>query len=280
MPALFIISGYLFRPHAWYKTLVAFFFPVLSFSIINIALQLLLGTISFDSLHFPRIILSIFHNSGFFMGTWFIWALLGLRFVFGDLRPFAILRKHYVFIAVVCIIISIFDSHYGGIDNVLMGWHIGKMIPSMVFFCTGFFLKDIKWNPGLTFELQIIILFFLFIIFPFINGYVSLGDYNFGGNYLLFVVNAILSSILLLTISWKIPHSNYTVTISKGTLVILGTHMPILQILNLLLPNTLSLIFPFITMIVCYYIIVLCERYCPILLGKWKYISFSKKSSS
>jgi len=204
------------------------------------------------------------------MGTWFIWALLGLRLLFGDLQPFAILRMHYVFVAVVCIIISIFDNHYGCIDKVLMGWHIGKMIPSMVFFCTGFFLKDIKWNPSSISEMQIIVMIFFFIIFPLINGYVSLGDYNYGEKYLLFAVNAILSSILLMTISWKMPESNYTVTISKGTLVILGTHMPILQILNLLLPNTLSVFFPFITMVVCYYIIVLCERFCPILLGKWK----------
>mgnify|MGYP002857972121 FL=1 len=277
MPALFIISGFLFKPHVWYKTLVAFFFPILFFSIINIAIQLLLGNTSFNSLHFPRIIFSLLHNSGFFMGTWFIWALLGLRFLFGDLRLLAIFRKHYVLITVMCIIISIFEKQYSGIDTVSLGCHIGKMIPSMVFFCMGFFLKDVKWDPNSLSTTQIIIMLISFIILPIINGYVSLGDYNYGRSYLLFIVNAIISSVLILALSAEIPQSKYIITISKGTLVVLGTHMSILQILNHLLPDSLSLLFPFITMIVCYYIIVLCERYCPILLGKWRNISFVKR---
>ena len=36
MPAFFIISGYLYRPHNWAKTLKSFGIPILFFSMINL----------------------------------------------------------------------------------------------------------------------------------------------------------------------------------------------------------------------------------------------------
>ena len=36
MPAFFAISGFLYRPHPWKETLIAFSFPVVAFSLINL----------------------------------------------------------------------------------------------------------------------------------------------------------------------------------------------------------------------------------------------------
>ena len=36
MPAFFIISGYLYKPHNWFKTLKGFGIPILFFSVINL----------------------------------------------------------------------------------------------------------------------------------------------------------------------------------------------------------------------------------------------------
>jgi hypothetical protein len=46
--------------------------------------------------------------------------------------------------------------------------------------------------------------------------------------------------------------------------------MPILQTLEYLFPDNISFLFPIITVIICYYLIIICEKYCPILLGKWR----------
>ena len=285
MPALFIISGYLFKPHAWYKTILSFAIPVTFFSIVNLLVQLFLGEITFDAIAFPQLFFRIFHyryglGEGLFIGDWFLWALLGLRFLFGDISPLKVMRKFYIIIAVVCAIYMTFEGYLVSIDTIFHGYLIGRMIPSLIFFCAGFFLFDSKWKPESVSPLYAIPLIILFFLLPIINGRCGINSNDYGRSYLIFVANAILSSLLLFILSTKIPTTKFTETISTGTLVVLGTHIPILHILNHLFPNEISFLFPFITIVVCYYIVVLCERYCPILLGKWKYISFTKERRS
>lgn len=41
MPAFFIISGFLYKPHSWWKTLKSFGIPILFFSAINLAFVVL-----------------------------------------------------------------------------------------------------------------------------------------------------------------------------------------------------------------------------------------------
>ena len=285
MPALFIISGYLFRPHAWYKTIFSFAIPVTFFSIVNLLVQLLLGEVAFDSIVFPQLIFRIVHyryglGESLFIGDWFLWALLGLRFLFGDIVQLKVMRKYYIVIAVFCTLYMTFESYLVSIDTIFRGYLIGRMIPSLIFFCAGFFLFDRKWKPENVSILYVIPLAILFFLLPLYNGCCGIVANDYGRSYLIFVANAISSSLFVFILSTKIPTTKFTETISTGTLVVLGTHIPILHILSHLLPDEISFLFPFITIVVCYYIVVLCERYCPILLGKWKHISFSKKSSS
>ena len=282
MPALFIISGYLFKPHAWYKTILSFAVPITFFSVINLLVQLLLGEITFDAIVFPQLLLRIVHyryglGESLFIGDWFLWALLGLRFLFGDISPLKVMRKYYIVIAVVCTLYMTFENNFVSIDTIFRGYLVGRMVPSLIFFCAGFYLFDRNWNPESVPNLYVIPLGLLFFILPLFNGCCGIVANDYGRSYLLFAANAILSSLLLFILSSKIRTTHFTETISKGTLVVLGTHMPILYILNHLLPNTISFTFPFITIVICYYIIVLCERFCPILLGKWRNITFTKK---
>ena len=181
---------------------------------------------------------------------------------------FKLLRRNYVPIAIICVIYMTFEPYLISIDTIFRGWYIGRMVPSLIFFCVGFFLVDHKWTPqNIPFN-YVPILIILFIILPLINGKCSINSNMYGISYPLFVMNAIISSILLFTIAEKIPNTKFIKTISKGTLIVLGTHMPILRILGILLPERLSFTFPFITIILCYYVIIACERYCPMLLGK------------
>lgn len=105
---------------------------------------------------------------------------------------------------------------------------------------------------------------------PATNNYCDIYNSNYGYSYFIAAVNAILFTFLLFLIMNKLRASSVVQTISNGTLVVLGMHMPILHILQRILPDYMAFLFPFITIAICYYVILLCERFTPILLGKVK----------
>lgn len=282
MPALFIISGYLFKPHAWYKIVLAFAIPVTFFSFVNLSVLLFLGEITLGSITLPQLFFRFFHyryglRDGLFTGDWFLWALLGLRFLFGDINQLKLMRRYYIVIATVCVLFMSFENYLVSVDTIFRGYLIGRMIPSLIFFCTGLYLFERNWKPESASKLYIFSLVLLFFFLPLFNGFCGIYENDYGRSYLLYVVNAIFSSLLLFILSSKIPATQFSETISKGTLVVLGTHISILHILDHLLPDIISFTFPFVTIITCYYIIVFCEKHCPILLGKWRYITFWKE---
>lgn len=274
MPALFVVSGYLYRPHSWIKTIIRFSIPVVFFSLVNLAVNILLGNISIYSLSIQFIVVHIIYwrqglGEGLFKGIWFIWALVGIRLLFGDISGKKLSRFYYVPLAIIIIVYMALEKYHASIDTLFHGYHIGKIIPSLPFFCLGMLLKDKQWHPKYLDTIKYIIpSVILFLIMPSTNNYCDIYNSLYGYSYLIAAINACILSLLLFVLTYRLPPSKYVETISKGTLVVLSTHMPILQILNHLLPDTLTVIFPFITIVVSYYIIVLCERLCPVLLGK------------
>ena len=251
---------------------------VLFFSLTTIAVMFLLGEWNVGGIR-----LASYYRFGAgccpFDGIWFLWTLLVLRCLCGDIRRVDCLRKNYIPIAIVCVMYMCFESYLIRIDTMFRGYYIGRTIPCLVFFSIGLWIKDRLPSVQASYKSIVPMACFAFVL-PLINGKSDIYGNQFGLSYAIFVINASLSTLLLIIITSRIQTMKVVRIVSKGTLVVLGMHRPILQILNFLLPNTLSPIFPFITIVVCYYIILLCERYCPILLGKWNYISFTKKSSS
>ena len=281
MPTLFIVSGYLYKPRFFLNTIISFAIPYIIFSLFNLIVELLLGITSTDSIFLPDFIFRIVHyryglGNSLFIGDWFLWALIGLRFIFGDIPLLKPLRKHYLIIAIVCSIYMNFESFLISIDTIFHGYYIGRMIPSLLFFCFGFYLKDIQWNPVSVTPRTIIFMILAFIVLPILNNAHGINDNDFGYSYCLYAFIAILTTLLLFTLSSKLPPIEFVKTISRGTLVVLGSHIPILHILQYSLPETVSFLFPFITIIFCYLIIVICEKYFPVLLGKSPVISFTK----
>ena len=276
MPALFIVSGYLYKPRAWWKTALSLLVPIVFFSIVNLVVCLLLGKMTLcDDVIFPQILFRIIRyryglGESLLIGDWFLWALLGLRFLFGDIDVLRTLRKHYVPIVVVCTAYMTFESHFVSIDTLFRGYLIGRMIPSLVFFATGFLLKDTRWNPQSISNRAIVLFMLAYIPLPMLNRAGGIVSNDFGISYLAFVVIAVLGSVILFVLTSKLSPSKFIETISTGTLVVLGMHMPLLHVLSYLLPGSFFVMFPFITIVICYYITILCEKYCPVLLGKWK----------
>jgi fucose 4-O-acetylase-like acetyltransferase len=275
MPALFVVSGILYKPHPWTKTIIAFSVPLVCFSLLNLAVQIILKEVSLYSISFPKIFFQIFHyryglGESLMIGDWFLWALVFIRFIFGDITGLNWLRKYYILIAVIAIIYMSFENYLISIDTIFRGYLFGRAIPSLPFFCVGIIIKEKGWNPQKQ-PLPVIVLSLIaFMIVPLVNQATGIIDNGYGYSYIIFFMCAIFSTLLIFWLSDKIPSSRFTETISKGTLVVLGTHIPLLTILRHMLSNEFEFLFPIITIITCYYIIIGCERYCPILLGKIK----------
>lgn len=188
MPALFIISGYLYRQHSWYKTIVSFFTPVFFFSLVNLSVKVLLGEIAISTIHLVQIFFRIFYyrhglGEGLFIGEWFLWALIGLRFLFGDISCLRVLKKYYIPIAIVCVAYMTFEKSLINIDTIFRGYLIGRMVPSMLFFCFGLYMREINWFPQTIQKKYVIILVFLAFLLPLINQK-KCGIYENEGNYI------------------------------------------------------------------------------------------------
>ena len=275
MPALFVISGMLYKPKKWYKTILSFGIPIVFYSIINLIVLIALQEISIGQLFTKEMLGRFLHyryglGEGLFMGDWFLWALLGLRFLYGDIKFMGFLRRYHIPIAIITITYMSFESSLVSIDSLFRGWYIGRMIPSMAFFCLGFLLKDYKIQIQNMHYSITLILGCLLILLPMFNGSTSINSNLFGRSYILFFINASLSTLFVFRITHYIPQNKFITTISKGTLLVLGLHIPIMKTLDLLFPTCLHELLPLFVLPICYYPILWLEKWCPPLIGRIK----------
>ena len=248
----------------------------LFFSVLSLAFKILFGEMSPSSISFPKTIFLIFHyryglGDSLMMGDWFLWALIFLRFMFGDISWLKGTKQYYIIISCFAIIYMTLESHLISIDTIFRGYIIGRAIPCLPFFCFGFWLKDKNWKPRQLPIFVITLTIIIFILVPPFNKATGIIDNGYGYSYTVFLLCAVSTTLLIFWLSDKVKSTKFIITISNGTFVILGTHMPILYILNKIVPKAMEEFLPFITIILCYYIIIFCEKYCPILLGKIKH---------
>lgn len=278
MPALFVISGFLYKPRRWYKTIISLGVPVFFYSFVNLLIMLGTKQLTLESVLTKETFFRFFHyrygmeTGTLFCGDWFIWALLALRLFYGDLITSIglYLRKYCIIISTILAVYVSLDMYVWDIDSIFHGWFIGKMVPCMPFFCLGFYLKDKAWNPLILSKRLFVSLSLLSISMPVINGKCGILETQYGLSYILFAFNAIVASLFLLSFSNYIPESRFFTVLSKGTLLILGLHMPILKLLDYICPDYFDFFIPIIVLLICYYPIVLFDKWCPLLLGKLK----------
>ena len=273
MPALFVVSGILYKPRPWHKTLLSFAVPVAFFSFVNIAFLLLTGNLCVENFFSKEIFFRLFHyryglGEGFYCGDWFLWALLGLRLFYGDISYLSSLRKYYFPIAVCVIIYMSLESQFLTIDTIFRGAYIGRLVPAMPFFCLGFFLRDNCWKPWNLSKYTLLVLSGLLFIMPIVNGNSSINSNTYGISYGVFFVFASISSVILFELSNSLPKLRFVTVISNGTLLILGLHIPIMKFLDMISPVCLHEFLPLAVLPICYFPIVYLYKWCPILLGK------------
>lgn len=286
MPALFVISGMLYKQRPFLKTILSFGIPVAFYSILNLIFLVLMGRVDFSHVFTKEMALRFFHyryglGDGLFMGDWFIWALLAIRMFMGDIYIFNGCRRHYVLLSFIVVVYMSFEALFFSIDTIFRGWYIGRAIPSLPFFCFGLFLKEKGWAPKIITKHILLILAFFVILLPLANGYCSINENVFGRLYVFFVLNAVLATLLLFYTASKFPSSKVITTFSKGTLLILGLHIPIMQVLDMALPSFFHELLPILVFAICYFPILWIDRFCPELLGKVRWncsCTWSKKT--
>lgn len=276
MPALFVISGMLYKPRKWYQTILSFGIPIVFYSIINLFVLIALQEITLGQLFTKEMLGRFLHyryglGDGLYMGDWFLWALLGLRLFYGDIQFMGFLRRYYIPISIFTITYMSVESYLVSIDLLFRGWYLGRMIPSMAFFCIGFLLKDNKiLIQNMHFSI-VLILGCIFILLPIFNGSTSINSNQFGLSYFVYFINASLSTLLIFKISYYLPANKFINIISKGTLLVLGLHIPIMRTLDIIFPTYLHNILPLFVLPICYYPIIWLEKWCPPLIGKIRF---------
>ena len=289
MPAFFFISGYLYKPHNWARTLRSFIVPIMFYSFICFLFFLLLSFAKHELDIKNTLLLSLrpFWTQAhcgditLFTGIWFLEVLLVFRFIMGDVKKITFINKHGAIISLFLIGFMIIENKIN-IPAEIRETNIYKSLSCFPFFAVGSLLKNnskIKnlflteghYATKLIFSISCLI---VYITGTQHIGFVSIWSNDYGGNVPLFYANAFSATFLLCIICTYLKRFQIVELYSVGTLLILGCHYMIIilarqpiHILNIETPF-LPWILGTAIMLLCYFPIKLALKYCPILLGK------------
>ena len=218
---------------------------------------------------------------------WFFeWLLLGHRWCMGPCWYFYTLivmrlimqlipEKKWVYIILFIVLsaCAVYLHHLGfEVSNANV-----NVVVCMPLFLIGVLLKPIK--PLLNklhnhyIEIGILVLSVVVVVIcGDYNGYVWMYKNGFGNNYILYLFGGMGGTVMLYVVSlWlsRLRYQNMVLTLSKGSILIIGLHIVIVRRLTEL-PNRFwaeDLLFAVLILLAFIPIVKLAERFCPLLLG-------------
>ena len=112
------------------------------------------------------------------------------------------------------------------------------------------------------------------------NGYVWMYKCGYGGNFFMFLVGGIAGSGCVFCVSKLIGHSpKFVTTISKGTILILGFNLHLIPLFRTIpCCSFADYFFAAIIVAIFYPIIMMAEKYFPLILGKYRAANNDKES--
>lgn len=281
IPAFFIISGYLYKPHNWRKTLRSFGIPVVCFSFVNLCYVILRQWLKGDMMTPNELLISVttpYWKCNFgeyislFRGVWFVVVLFFMRLLCGDIKIFNFVRQYYKFFLSLLLVYMTIEPLF--IDRIAPAqyYYLYKVIACLPFMMVGFYLKEndekllsLKWS-------WLVLLIIVYITLTLFNGSADMWAHKFGQHYIIFFINATVASLLFYNICKRFRTNGAIIMFSIGTLLILGLHDPILQVCTKIYDvvglTHLYVLSSFIVMFVCYWLIRIALKYNPALLGK------------
>lgn len=149
MPAFFMISGYLYKPHEWKNTLYKFGVPIIIYSLVNlviyIAIDILKGqNVVIDSLNTiwrPFIMQAYNKDVTLFPGIWFIEVLCVIRILMGDMKCFKWIRENALIVALVLMAVLLAEKNLN-INEDVRRLNVFKLLYCLPFALIGYSLKE------------------------------------------------------------------------------------------------------------------------------------------
>lgn len=240
MPAFFIISGYLFRPRPWKRTVKGLFIPIAIFSIIRLCFyvlnQSIKGTMLWDWSLIGRCLLpflkaNVYNEVTLFSGVWFLMCLLFCRLLCGDITER--LSKKWIIGIGVASLLYMSVERIIPFSQAVNDWFLYRTMACLPFFCLGVLWK--QYGKSVRFSIILIVgLLVAYHIIVYRQGYVEMYSGDFGINYILAFFVALCGSLVLFMMSTKLPNNIMSVIYSTGTLLILGSHKIFINIFEIL----------------------------------------------
>lgn len=291
MPLFFVLSGFLYKykttketiKHDVYRLIIPYF--LISFICLLIQFSLLFsqGGISLNEI--CKRVLGIFFvacYTGQFPPasgpTWFIITLFFVRILL-SLKD----SKWYILGLTIISIIAFLLFKKKGFDPWLP---IDTALMAIPFVTVGISLKPMRdhnfsKNKYLVGIISIVLMIALLLVFNSYNGLVDMSWCSYGNSIIVFYLNGFLGTLALLIICRLLPmggavFNNFCVTISKGSLLIIGFNLLMVMVfqtvVEMIIPNHFITpivgLFVGVMILYCFYLsIKLCQRYFPIILG-------------
>ena len=292
MPLFFFISGMFFRKNKPFfqnleSAIRGLLIPYLFFSIINMSICWISPYIH-PELYHNMTGIDIFRAafSGIFLGVdqvtstsflplgplWFLMALFVIRVFCSAIS--SVIKNETIW-AVVSIAMSI--SIYFILTTNVYSLKSGMM--ATPFFIAGFLMRKLDFTQIKYKYLIILLLLLYFILIIPHNGPCKSDSANYGNWMVVYYINAIVGTLMVLLLSTYIPYkNNYLQKIGRNTLVILGMHsffirpMQMISVYlfgyNSMYSISYIVIVPIIAIICCLYIKRYLIKLFPIALGK------------
>ena len=284
IPLFFLISGFLSRKEddkrqfwrkLWYNLAV----PMLIMVVVNFVsacvVQLWNGTFDWSTFYwFIRNV--VFGMVAGFDTLWFVYTLILLKIIF----QYCSSKKLFYVLTVVMLMLAYVYNHS---DISRFPFFLNQpnavidVFTAFPFFALGVYARDYKtflngWNQK-TGIIQTVVIGVLIVSACWhFNGNVGLHACCYGGNMLLFLLGGVFGSLMVFMISKLLakPHKIVAV-ISRGTMIILGVHKLLINMVRMFFPGSyLDVVFAAIIVILFVPIIVMTERYFPLMAGIYR----------
>ena len=289
VPLFFIISGFLckhedddgvFWKKLWFNLVV----PMLLISCITFAIDFVIdyrnGAFELSSLYeFPVNVLLGFHER--VKQLWFVYTLIILKIVL-QFTPQKVYSQAALFVlfTVAGILVDYYSPIVCGVNLVESSNSIINSTLAFPFFLTGFWLRKRKneLNEMHKPVAEIIVLVACLAIVILCGKYNSLVKMYINGyddNIILFFLGGYAGTIMIFIISKWLNRFKFNgvITISKGTILILGFHMYFLIHLVRKISaeaSYMDIVWSLVVVILFIPIILFTEKYIPLLMGKYR----------
>ncbi|QUW21259.1 acyltransferase family protein [Sporosarcina sp. Marseille-Q4063] len=293
MPLFFFLSGYLFSVKK-YNNFGMFLknkarsllIPYFLFSFLSFLYLPLISTITTNGINLMKSFIGIFYSIGIDnwmlhnIVLWFLTCLFIVEVIFYIVVKNISNFKLILFVLFIFSILGYIDSLYMPIR---LPWSIDIAITATVFFGFGFISnkkgivdKLLNSKVIIIFVLSLLI-FTLFIKNMITDNYMIDMNYNKLNNYFDFYIPAICGIILIIILSSLIK-SKFLNYFGENTLVILATHLPLINLVGVLLDTVgvsitnqggiRTILVSFFVSLLSIPLIYFINRYTPFLLGK------------